>query len=123
MKISNIPRAFAIAIALLLTASAFASNNKGLVQVSTTVTVNGKLLAAGEYVVMWDGTGPNVQVSFVKGKKVMATAPAHVIDLNSSPAADSVVINRNDDGSNSLAEIRFGGKKKALSLEETTPQS
>jgi hypothetical protein len=122
MRISSLPKGVSLAMALLLSAVAFASD-KGYVQVSTTVVVNGKQLAAGGYAVQWEGTGPDVQVSFLKGKKVVATAPAHVIDLNSSAANDMAVVKKNEDGSSTLAEIRFGGKKKALSLDGATPQS
>lgn len=109
-------------MALFLTAGAFASN-KGSLQVNTPVTVNGKHLAPGVYAVMWDGSGPEVQVSFLKGKNVVATAAAHVIDLDNSPAADMAVVKKNEDGSNVLAEIRFGRKKKALALDGAMPQS
>lgn len=111
-----------LVMALLFSSVAFASN-KGSLLVSSQVTVNGKSLAPGEYSVTWDGTGPEVQVTFMKGKKVMATAPAHVIDLSTSAAGDSAVIKKNDDGSSSLAQIRFGGKKQALDLDGMTPQT
>jgi hypothetical protein len=116
MKISNLPKGLALVVALLLSTGAFASN-KGSLQVRTAVMVNGKQLAAGDYAVKWEGNGSEVQVTFMKGKNVVATAPAHLVDLNSSPNGDSAVIKKNDDGSSSLAQIRFGGKKKALALD------
>ncbi len=122
MKISDNSKSFLLVTALLFSSVAFASNKHSLT-VNTQVTVNGKLLAPGLYSVIWDGAGPNVQVSFVKGKKIVATVPAHVVDLSTSAANDSAVIKKNEDGSSSLAQIRFGGKKQALDLEGATPQS
>jgi hypothetical protein len=43
--------------------------------------------------------------------------------LSTSAANDSAVIKKNEDGSSSLAQIRFGGKKQALDLEGAMPQS
>jgi hypothetical protein len=80
-------------------------------------------LKAGEYSVTWEGSGPDVQVNFLKGKKIVATSPAHLVDLTSSPAADAALIKTNNDGSISLAQVRFGGKKKALAFDGVAPQS
>lgn len=117
MKITSVHKGLVLSLALLLAATAFASN-KGSMQISTTVMVNGKQLAPGEYSVKWEGNGPNVQVSIMKGKNVVAQAPAHVVTLNSSTADDAAVVQKNNDGSSSLAQIRFGGKKYALTLDE-----
>lgn len=122
MRISRFAKSFALGIALVLSSVVFASS-KGSLLVSTQVTVNGKALAPGQYSVVWDGTGPDVQVNFVKGKKVVATAQAHLVDLTSPPAGDSAIIQKNSDGTSSLAQIRFGGKKKALSLDGAMPES
>jgi hypothetical protein len=122
MRISGLSKGFTMVLVLLLCAAAFASN-KGSFQVSTAVLVNGKQLAPGEYSVRWEGSGPEVQVSFLKGKNVIVTAPAHLVDLNASPASDSAVLKKNEDGSSSLDQIRFGGKKKALALDGATPQT
>jgi hypothetical protein len=122
MRISGKSKSMALVMALLFSSVAFASN-RGSLLVSTQITVNGKPLAPGEYSVMWDGAGPDVQVNFVKGKKIVATAPAHVIDLSTPPAGDSAILQKNSDGTSSLAQIRFGGKKKALSLDGAMPES
>ena len=117
MKLSMISRSLILGAALLLTTQVFAVN-KGTLQVQEEVNVSGQQLPAGEYQVKWDGTGPNVELSIVKGKKVLATVPAHMIDLNQSAAYDAAVVRKNADGSKSLSEIRFSGKKFALSLNQ-----
>ena len=80
------------------------------------MTVSGRQLAPGAYTVEWEGNGPNVELNILQGKKVVATMPARLIDLNRSADGDSAVVRKNDDGSRTLAEIRFAGKKYALAL-------
>ena len=115
MKSSKLSKGLLLGLALLPATSAFAAN-KGSLQVSDTVTVSGKQLARGEYTVKWEGNGPNVELNILQGKKVVATTPARLIDLNRSADADSAVVRKNDDGSRTLAEIRFAGKKYALAV-------
>ena len=117
MKISSVSKGLLLALALLLATAVFASN-KGSMQISTPVMVNGKQLNPGDYSVKWEGNGPNVQVSIMKGKNVVAQAPAHIVTLNNSTADDAAVVQKNNDGSSSLSQIRFGGKKYALTLDE-----
>jgi hypothetical protein len=115
MKASKISKGLLLGLALLLATSALASN-KGSLAVTDNCTVAGKQLAKGDYKVSWEGTGPDVQLNIMKGKEVVATVPAHLTELNSSSQNDAAVLNNNSDGTKSLAEIRFAGKKYALSL-------
>ncbi|PYX01773.1 MAG: hypothetical protein DMG86_09485 [Acidobacteria bacterium] len=115
MKSSQLSKGLLLGLALLLATSAFAAN-KGSLQVSDPVTVSGRQLAPGAYTVEWEGNGPNVELNILQGKKVVATMPARLIDLNRSADGDSAVVRKNDDGSRTLAEIRFAGKKYALAL-------
>jgi hypothetical protein len=118
MKTQKIFKGATLGMALLLmTVSAFAgSANKGSLQLLDPVTVNGKSLPAGEYSLQWDGSGSNVQLSVLKGKNVVATTPAQLVNLDRSPSNGAAIIKSNADGTRSLAEIRFGGKKYALSI-------
>ena len=115
MKFSNISKGLLLGLSLLLATTAFAAS-KGSLQVSEPVTVSGKSLAAGEYTVKWEGNGPNVELNILQGKKVVATIPARLIDLNRSAPGNTSVVKRNGDGSKTLSEIRFAGKKYALAL-------
>jgi hypothetical protein len=115
MKITNLSKSLVLGMALLLTTSVFAAN-KGSLQVMDPVTVNGQPLKAGDYNLKWDGTGTNVQLSILKGSKVVATTPAQVVNLQNSPNNNSAVLKNNPDGSRALSEIRFGGKKYALAI-------
>lgn len=99
----------------MLTTSVFAAS-KGSLQVLDQITVNGQPLKAGDYNLKWDGSGANVQLSILKGGKVVATTPAQIVNLQSSPNNNAAVLKNNPDGSRSLSEIRFGGKKYALAI-------
>jgi hypothetical protein len=83
MSVSKISKGLLLGLALLLATSGFAAN-KGSLQVDNPVTINGKPLAAGEYTVKWDGAGPNVELNIMKGKNVVATVPARMLDLEQS---------------------------------------
>ena len=108
-----------LGLALLLATSAFAAN-KGSLTVQEPVMLNGTKLAAGDYKVQWDGNGPNVELSIVQGKNVVAKVPAHVIELPTPAANDAAVTRKNDSGPSSLAGLRFQGKKFALELGEAS---
>jgi hypothetical protein len=117
MKVISISKGLLLGLTLLLATSVFAANtNKGSLQTMSDVTVSGKKIPAGEYSLRWEGTGSNVQVSILKGKTVVATTPARLVDLSQSPSNDAAVVTTNSDGSKSLAEVRFGGKKYALQI-------
>ena len=116
MKFANTSKGLLLGLALLLATSAFAAANQGSMQLQDPVTVSGKQLRAGDYSVKWDGNGPNVQLSILKGNKVVATTPARLIDLSEKSNNDAAVVQNNGDGSKSLAEIHFSGKKYALAI-------
>jgi hypothetical protein len=117
MKLNNLAKTVVLGLAVLLATSAFASN-KGSLQVREAVEVNGQQLAPGAYEVRWDGTGSNVEVSFMQGKKEVAKTSAKVIALDKSSDYDSTVIDRAS-GKASVSELRFAGKKVALAISGT----
>jgi len=107
------------ALGLLLATSAFAANktNKGSINLDQPATIAGHQLARGEYKLTWDGTGPNVDVMIKSYGKLVATVPAHLIDVTRPEPTNSYLAHTNADGSQSLIEIDFGGKKYALSFD------
>jgi len=113
----KVTKSLVLGLAVLLATSAFAAN-KGSLQVQEPISVNGQQLAPGDYKVQWDGSGPNVELSIMQGKKVVTKVPAHVVDLSSASNADAAVVKNNADGSKSLSEVRFGGKKYAIAVGE-----
>jgi len=115
MKHSTISKGLLLGLALLLATSAFAAN-KASINIPDAVMVNGQKLAPGDYKVTWDGTGPNVELNISRGKNVIAKVPARMQDLSQPAPMNSAVSRKNDDGSRTLTELRFSGKKYAFAL-------
>ena len=115
MKLSNVSGSLLLVLSLVVATSALAATS-GSMEISSAAMVNGKQLGAGAYQLKWDGSSPEVQVSILKGRTVVATVPARLIDLKQSPSTNAVVMTKNADGSRSVSEVRFGGKKYALAL-------
>jgi hypothetical protein len=104
-----------LALAVLLATSAFAGTNKGSLHLSEAAQVNGQAVPAGDYQVRWDGTGSNVEISVMQGKKVVAKAPAKVVELKEAFGHDAAVVNRSNNSA-AVTEVRFAGKKYALAI-------
>jgi hypothetical protein len=113
MKLNNLAKFAVLGLAVLLATGAFASN-KGTLSVEEAVQVNGQQLPAGEYQLRWEGSGSDVQLSFMQGKKEVAKTAAKVIDLEKAFPHDSAVIDRSSGVS--LSQVRFAGKKFALAI-------
>jgi hypothetical protein len=115
MKFATVSKSVVLGLAVMLASSAFAAT-RGSLQLTNPVNVNGTTLKAGDYKVQWDGAGPNVELSIMKGKNVVAKVPAHVVELQAPAANDAAVTQANASGPNTLAGVRFQGKKTALEL-------
>jgi hypothetical protein len=115
MKIARVSKGLLLGIALLLATSALASNHAS-VAFTDAVTVNGTQLPAGDYQMKWEGSGNNVQLSFVQGKKVVATTTARMVDLKQSANDTAAVVQKNADGTRSLTQVRLGGKSYAFDI-------
>jgi hypothetical protein len=118
MKFATVSKSVVMGLALLLASSAFAATKASMTLQSST-TINGANLKPGDYKLEWDGSGPNVEVSIVQGKKVVAKVPAKVVDLDSPSSNNAAIVKMNGDGSSTLAGARFAGKKFALELGES----
>ena len=70
--------AFLVLFLLAATALTFAVINKTTITFNAPVTVAGTILPPGEYEVEWNGTAPDVQVTFWRGKNKVATVPAQL---------------------------------------------
>src|ERR1700689_2464347 len=102
MKFATVSKSMVLGLALLLASSAFAVTKASL-QLSNPVIVNGTNLKPGEYKLQWDGSGPNVELSIIQGKNVVAKVPARVVELQTPAANDAAVTKKNDSGPNTLA--------------------
>lgn len=120
MKSSKMMGSLVVALAVLLSTAAVAGNKPGSLHLSDAAQLNGKTLPAGDYQLQWEGSGPAVQVQIVKGKKVVATAPAKVEQMQSKSESGAAVI-ETAGGSRQLVEARFAGKNYKLVF--TSPEA
>jgi hypothetical protein len=117
MDIKNITKSLLLGASLLLASAAFAGE-RASVKLYEDVKVNGKTLAAGKYDLAWEGSGTNTQLSIRQGKETVATVPVQIETTNSAPESTGYSTRKADDGSRSLTNLFFAGKKYTLNLEQ-----
>jgi gas vesicle protein len=117
MKTKHFAKGLLFGAALVLASAAFAGE-KASVELYDNVKVNGKTLPAGKYDLRWEGSGANVQLSIHQGKETVATVPAQIAATNPAPTSTGYTTKKEDDGSRSLTNVFFAGKKYTLNLEE-----
>jgi len=101
-----------IGFAMLLTANAFAAN-KGSMQVQSPVLVGETQLPAGDYTVQWEGTGPDLELTIKRDRKVKAK----LVPENSAFDQTATIIHVESDGSRKLTAIRLSGKRFTLQIQ------
>jgi hypothetical protein len=109
-----------VVLALLIPAALFAApKNSAKVTFNSAVTVNGTQVPAGDYRVEWQGSGDAVQASILQGKKVVATAPAKLINGKSqySEYDGAVELGHGENNSSILEAIDW--KKLSLRFDQT----
>ena len=114
MKFNTVAKTLVLGLAVLLATGAFASN-KGSFHTDQSIVLNGQSIPAGDYTVRWEGAGPDVQVSVMKGHKEVAKTTAKVVELDNKSDSDAVVL-LNGNGTPSVSQFRFSGKKTALDV-------
>jgi hypothetical protein len=122
MNSKKISKGLLFGASLLLASAAFAGE-KASVKVFETVKVSGKTLPAGIYNVSWEGTGSNVQVNIQKGKETVATIPAQLEASASAPASTGYSTRKEGDGSKSITNVFFAGKKYSLNFDQQAAAS
>lgn len=113
MKSRRLYSSFMLSAVLLVAATAFAAE-KETVETRETMTVNGSQLPAGKYTVTWEGSGPTVELKFLKGKNVVATVPAQVVNVKT--ASPGGIVTAKENNSVALTQIRPEGKKYTLNI-------
>jgi len=98
------------ALMLIIPATVFAApKNSANITFDMPVTVNGTQVPAGEYRVEWQGTGTSVQANFLQGKKVVASAPATLIN-GKTQYEGAVEVKQADNNSNILEAIDWSNR-------------
>ena len=92
-----------LTIVMTLPATLFAKSNSASVNLDSPTNVAGQTLPAGQYNVKWTGNGPDVQVQFLNGHKVVASAPARLVDRKNP--YDNAVETKTQNGSQVLTAI------------------
>ena len=90
--------------------------NKRPLHLYESLVVEGKQLPPGDYKVEWSEPGPDVKVSILQGKDTVATVSARVVALTNSTTQDSYATRAAQDGSKTLTQLFFGGKKYELDI-------
>ena len=123
MKLSKLPVVFMGSV-LLFSSSAFAAEaNKGTIQVSDNITIEGKPLKPGRYTLEWNGTGPAVQVTVLQGKQSVATFSAHLTEQPAPNQADAYGTTAGADGSRTFTVFYPAHKRFALVLDQNDADS
>jgi hypothetical protein len=125
MKSSLFSKIIFATLAFTLTTGAFAASDshKSSFEISAPAQINGTKIPAGEYTAKWEGSGPTVQVSLMQGKKVVATVPAQVIQLDKAAADTQAELKNGSNGDRELTALQFAGKKYTLQLGTETAKA
>ncbi len=102
-----------------MSTSLFAASS-GSLHLTQPVQLNGTEIQPGDYKVTWEGTGSDVSVSILKGKDVVAKAPAHIKELGNKFNSNAAVLQKRDSGQPALTGIRFSGKSFAVEFSDET---
>ncbi|MGH9495708.1 MAG: hypothetical protein ACRD3B_11970 [Candidatus Sulfotelmatobacter sp.] len=116
MKYMNFLLAVAL-FAMVTSFSAFAgSKTEHSVNIGDPVSVGSTQLKAGNYRLEWDGSGPAVQVNFVRDGKTVATLPATLKMDNPNVTRDEVLTDNTGSNGAKLVEIDFNHQKESLTF-------
>jgi hypothetical protein len=80
---------------------------------SDAVQVGNTQLQPGNYKVEWQGTGPDVQVTFLQNGKAVATVPG-TLKTNDAQVSQDAIVTDSATANRKLNEIDFGRNKEAL---------
>ncbi len=106
-------------LALLAPLSALARDkNQHSVEIPDSVQVGNAQLKPGNYKVEWQGTGPEVQVNFVRDGKTVATVPG-TLKTNVAHVLDDVVTDTTSADAKTLKEIDFSHDKESLIFDQS----
>jgi len=103
--------------AMLSLLSVFARNkNQQSVNIPDTVQVGSTQLKPGNYKMEWQGTGPDIQVTFLHDGKTVVTVPATLKTNDDQVTQDDIVTSSEN---KTLQEIDFRRGKEAVVLQQS----
>ena len=113
MKLSIV---LAVMIVLTLSLGAAADSGKTTIQLYSDASLNGKTLVAGEYKVKWERHSVEADVTFFQDKKEITTVRGKFVEREQPSPYSAVITKRNGDGTATIIELQFRGKKEVLIL-------
>ncbi len=95
---------FALVLCVLPLSALARTKQSASINLTDPVVISGTDLRPGEYTVRWNGTGSQVQVEFLQGKKELVSLPAKLINQhnNMSPA---ITVRSMTGGTETISEI------------------
>jgi hypothetical protein len=112
-------KALVLIAVVFTTAFALAANMQ--INLASANQLNGTTINPGAYKFNYTTTGNTAQVNVIQGKKTIASATGEVVEIENPPAHDSIISKKNPDGTRSMYEIQFAGKKQAIRFNSDAP--
>jgi len=107
-------------LAFMSSTGTFAKDkNRHTVEISDSVQVGSTQMKPGKYDVQWQGTGPEIQVSFVQNGKTVATVPGTLKTNDPHVTEDDIVTETTSANLKTLKEIDFSHNKESLVFEQS----
>jgi hypothetical protein len=103
---------------ILLLGAAASPSNKTTLNLEDAVSIHGMHLPKGQYKVTWEGTGPDIELSFIQSHKTVATTPARVVELDHPGKHAGYGTGITENGTKSLTAIYFVGRKYDIEIGE-----
>ena len=107
----------------MLFATTALAAEKGSMKLFAPTQVNGIQLSPGDYALQWEGTGNNVQVQILQGKRVVATTAAALVQLKAPAPQNMTSTKPAENNAKALTEVVFRGKSYALAIGNNAPEN
>ena len=114
MKKSFLTGALALTCLLGLGGSAQARDNGHSIEIYDVLQIGGTKLKPGNYKVEWQGTGPQVQVSFHRDGKTLVTVPGTLKTSYDDVKRDAILTQATNAGTSTLKEIHFARGRREI---------
>jgi hypothetical protein len=106
-----------VALTFVAVAAAKPKDSKDLV-LRYEATIAGAHLASGDYNVSWKTHSPEATITFMQGKKVVATVEGKVVDRGTRYSVNQVLYTEGQGGGRQIQEIRFRGSSEVIVFTE-----